>query len=120
MSNYMSYTMFFGYRIDEKFDEIKAKQESDEKFWDGIPEFSLNYIGNKIGYKLVCDCLGKEELYFGVELYRFDKYNESSGFAICYDSLKELYLKEIDEKYFKLFNERPSVKPQIYLISESL
>ena len=120
MSNYMSYTMFFGYRIDEKFDEIKAKQESDEKFWDGIPEFSLNYISNKIGYKLVCDCSGKEELYFGVELYQFDEYNESGGFAICYDSLKEFHLKAIDEKYFRLFNERPSGKPEIYVISECL
>ena len=118
MSNYMSYTMFFGYRIDEKFDEIKAKQESCERFWDGIPEFSLNYSNNKIGYKLVNDCLGKEELYFGVALYKFDEYDESMGYHICYDSLKELYLKQIDEKYFSLFNERPNGKPEICLISE--
>ena len=114
----MNYTLFYGYCVNEKFDKVKELQESNEKFWDGIPEFSLNYFNNKIGYKLVNDNYGKEELYFGVELCRFDNYDESSGYHICYDSLKELYLKEIDEKYFKLFNERPSGKPQICLISE--
>ena len=73
MSNYMRVTLFFGYCINEKFEQINNIEESEEKYWDGIPEFSLNYCNNKVGYKIVKDNLGKEELYFGVELYSCDE-----------------------------------------------
>ena len=76
MSNYMSYTMFFGYRVDEKLGYVLELEKQPECF-DGVPEYSLNLEYVRIGYKKVQDNLGKEELYFGVALYDYDEYKKN-------------------------------------------
>lgn len=120
MSNYNNYTIFYGYCINEKFNYIHEIEESDEKFWDGIPEFSLNYSNNKVGYKIVKDLLGKEELYFGVELYSFDEYSNPDSKCFKIDDLKHKFIQEINNKYYQLFNEVPDKELEICFICESV
>lgn len=120
MSNYMNYTLFYGYCVNEKFDKVKELQESNEKFWDGVPEFSLNYSNNEIGYKLVNDNIGNEGLYFGVELYECDEYNSGISRSFDLEKLEEMYLDKIKKKYISFFNELPNGKPRICFICECL
>jgi hypothetical protein len=110
MSNYNKYTLFYGYCVDEKWDLINDIENSKEEFWDGIPEFSLNHSNNQIGYKIVKDNLGREELYFGVKLYVWDEYQDISSKAFKIDNLQIKYEKQINEKYEQLFNEKPENK----------
>ena len=120
MANYNNYTLFYGYCIDEKFDYIKNFEDSEEKYWDGIPEFSLNYNKNKVGYKIVKDNIGTEELYFGVKLCSLDEYSGISSKCYNLEELKQKYIQEINNKYYHLFNEVPDKELQICLISECL
>ena len=120
MSIYNRYTLFYGYCINEKFNYINDIEQSNEKFWDGIPEFSLNFTNVKVGYKIVKDLLGKEELYFGVELLSFDEYCNVESKCFDMDDLKHKFVQEIANKYYHLFNEIPEKELQICFISESV
>ena len=120
MSNYNRYTLFFGYCINEKFYTINQIEQSNENLWDGIPGYSLNYGNNKIGYKIVKDCLGKEELYFGVELCACDEFYDCGSKIFNIDEIKHKYIHEINNKYYHLFNEVPDKDLEICFISECI
>lgn len=114
------YTILYGYCVNEKFKQINDIENSEEKYWDGIPEFSLNYGNNKAGYKIVKDCLGKEELYFGVELISFDEYFDSKSHCFEIDEIKHKYIHEINNKYYHLFKEVPEKELQICFVCECI
>lgn len=119
MANYNNYTFIYGYCIDEKFDYINEIENSSEEFWDGIPEFSLNYGTNKIGYKIVKDNIGREELYFGVKLYSFDEYEDGNSKSFNLVDLQEKYLLDINKKYLEMFKELPNRHTQLCFVCES-
>lgn len=120
MSNYNQFTILYGYCINDKFDYINDIENSEEKYWDGIPEFSLNYRNIKVGYKIVKDNCGKEELYFGVELYSCDEYD--CGDSKCFNvvDLRERYLLDINKRYFELFKELPNRETEFCFICENV
>ena len=120
MANENNYTILLGYCINEKFDDINEIEESSEAMWDGIPEYSLNYSNNTIGYKIVKDNVGREELYFGIELYHFDEFEDVCSRYWNIDFLKRNFEKQINDKYFKLFNEKPVSQLCICCIHECL
>lgn len=121
MSNTQTYTLFVGYNVYEKYDYIKELEYSKEEYYAGIPDFSLNYINNKVGYKLVNDSIGREELWFGIALNEFDEYEEHMS-AIQYDlsNLESKYKELIDKKYYELFKEKPKGNLKISIIFETI
>ena len=113
------YTVLYGYCINDKFDLINNIENSEDRYNDGIPEFSLNYYNNKVGYKIVKDCIGREELYFGVLLKTFEDCEDVN--SKCYDieELIDKYFNQINVKYRELFKENPQTNIKMCFICES-
>ena len=98
MSMVKTTKIMIGYDISPLTSYIRELENSDDNFCDGIPEYSLNYSNNEIGY------CGASRKFFGQTLaYADDLDGDEDGLLTKFD-LSELQEMEnaIWEKY-KLF-----------------